>query len=1143
MPRSARKLFGLPSSSGRLPDLTLSALLARLGVSSRGLLGGFDPGLSKLWYSLDLVGPQYEVPGGALDLVAQGWLDGLGRVGLEVQAGEGGGFAFGIDVQGRQLETIPGLGFLAEVAEIIELENAVFTVSTLAVDRLSFSTLPPGVRPRGALRPVSLPGTDPTIQQGVYLYADVDLGKGGSKTAFGRVLKDLHDVLHIGDVTVFGAVSWEPDDSEGIESQVPSGLVGPDDSQGSSQPESGPISSASAAGASAGTSRTNLEGKLSLYGGVELDGLPASMSLQGMVFVEQSGTKMSGGVAGSLTVPIGGDEQSFEVDGILQEGGEGGLPLLTLSGEHTGKWNDVLGTGIDVDDAWIALTLTDEFPFVVGGGIGTTIVAGGVEGSMAVYLGMMAGQSGGPFDDVQVLLAGAVSDIDLRRVCEGIAGSSIDGDLGRILERIGIRGVGSFRLGKADGSLLRDLKAGTLSDELVAAFAKGGVRLSDGSLVQAGGKRRWLIADLAQQSFYEVRREGEVLKASSDAQFYLAPQKISIGTLEGQITYPAGFAIKGTLDLLVVSIPVDLDLRLGRGIDQTFGVGEEIHLWGTDIAIRGPESPIEATIRTFGDETGARLQGTFDFFGALVEELTMDITKDGVHIEVEQELGLGIVLTFGDFFYTLDLTVDRADDLTRVIGGGTMGIEGALSLDLGSLGGLSLDVFDMEVGLELKGGMRKPERGLGLAFEVDARFDIELFDLGSWHWTQEVPLVRKRWERQVASEVMGELVPRVLDALKDGPWRWLKMVADGAIEIGGKVLKVGEEAFTILRDELGVGADAVLGLLKKAGVWSADLLEDVFLDLHRVFDLDPEAIAKALLDDFDRSYDTVMRVLKAGFGFPRQQAAQLLKDMDRDVGRWADDLKRVYDLEATEVARALESIGYDGKQLVNAFENGLDYGLDDTMKALRSARLTMHVDDWLPGIIKYFDDYDDDQILSRLLDLYGDARYVFDKAKDVFDYSSHQMIHLLRQVGPKTFFRYADDLKEALDQSSATFAREAVEVEVDVREVWKVVDDAFDKSDREVMEIFADHIHPELWVKEIKDWKSWSSNELASELRKADKSAKYVTHLLKHVLDKGTGSIEDILDDVGYDADEVGKALGKAVDFGEDLVDDVISVF
>ena len=152
-------------------------------------------------------------------------------------------------------------------------------------------------------------------------------------------------------------------------------------------------------------------------------------------------------------------------------------------------------------------------------------------------------------DPSKSLLAGAISDVSLADIANGLAEGDIPKEIEDVLDDIEITGTRPFNIPYdeiADDLDERDLEA------TVAAFKKYGEVTLSGSadqvlqVVGAPGKQ-WNITDMANNlRHYQLERKGDQVQVSLNPQFYLAPA----GAQMGRMVFPQGYFVTGTLNIL-----------------------------------------------------------------------------------------------------------------------------------------------------------------------------------------------------------------------------------------------------------------------------------------------------------------------------------------------------------------------------------------------------------------------------------------------------------------------------------------------------------------------------------------------------------------------------------------------------------------
>lgn len=390
-------------------------------------------------------------------------------------------------------------------------------------------------------------------------------------------------------------------------------------------------------------------------------------------------------------------------------------------------------------------------------GVTGTIDVKNFESSVAVFFDST--------DPTKSLVAGAVSDISLKDVVDTLLGTKVRSAIDEVLASVAIKGTAPFNL---PGALAADLDQLRL-DKVAAAFLSGGsVQIPAAAqqvLLSANTPGElWHLTDLTKMRHYQLKKVGQTIQASLQAQFYFAPQATAIGT----IPFPQGFYISGAIEFLGYRAQATVDISANRGI-RVDAEMDKIILGNGLFAITaasgsgGPKVSI-STMADPGNQVPELRPPHFYVSGAaqllgIRAVVLASLTTKGLLLELKGGLAPGV---------TFDLDLE--------LGKGGLSVDGDIktgigTIDLGTLG-------KVKVNTELEGSLGIRIGGAQLATAVEASFsflgeekNVAKFEL------DKNPSALARLAGTLESKVTALLREEFKDA-----GRWASAVKRGAID-------------------------------------------------------------------------------------------------------------------------------------------------------------------------------------------------------------------------------------------------------------------------------------------------------------------------------------------------------------------------
>ncbi len=492
--------FAYPSKSVairmNLPDFSLREFIKAVGGDESFLPNAFNIKLTQSMVLFEKEQTNYRLKMATL-------VNDFGLLTFEFLSGSGGkGFIFGVNIDGNRLGNFFRLGDL-DAFNVFTLEQLVLIVSTTALNDYSF------------------PGTEefdvPALE-----------GLTMNNPAGGKLVEGINFMA-----------KWKIDTKDATQKMLQKLLdINVD---------------------MAVVLQIGLNEVYRLY--AEMDGEISNHPVSVKVGAEYSGGNLAFFVAGSITVNIQGTEQKFTL--------EIGVTLGGAYGSGTMESGLPLKFGI-LQIANLAIQLGVSWEGVPSFGIAGNITLGGdLNSSIAVLF-----DSENP---ARSMIAGSVSNFTLADVFDAflpddcrskqLAEESIN-DVREVLSWFGLSGTNAFNL----STNLADALDNVQLEPIAAAFSEHGITIpTDISRVYfsvGDPGNHWFIGslDANRPRYYEVRREidkesgKEVLRAYTEAQFYMVPEDTRIGALE----YAQGFYLNGRITIKDFFIEAEVDIRKDR---------------------------------------------------------------------------------------------------------------------------------------------------------------------------------------------------------------------------------------------------------------------------------------------------------------------------------------------------------------------------------------------------------------------------------------------------------------------------------------------------------------------------------------------------------------------------------------------------
>jgi hypothetical protein len=468
-------------------------------------------------------------------------------------------------------------------------------------------------------------------------------------------------------------------------------------------------------------------------------------------------------LTGTMTIDIQGHPQTFDVTLLFVENG------AFISADMKGP------TAIDFEVFKIgnlAAEIGINWEGVPSLGVAGTIDVDKYESSIAVFFDAAEPQKS--------MVAGAICDLNLKDVLDTLTGDIIPSEIDAILETVSIGGTHQFEIPATLAGDLDNLKLDTIA---TAFQSQGGVsipsQVSQTFLVVNNRGSLWYLTDLITMKHYQLKKNGDKIQVSLEAQFYCAPQATSIGT----ITFPQGFFINGHINFFGFNFTATIEISTNKGIgidaemdkivighEKLFSIKAKEGDGGPRVSISTFEQPEES------DPAFRKphffINGELNLLG-LTENAYINLTMDGLKFDINHNMIPGLSYNLHGTF----------DSLTNMNAGGGFHA-GIPKIDLGPLGTVDLKTGaegSLEIGVNSKEIYARVKAGFKFAGETlripDIDLDIETQSLVN------------------LADILFDEIKESLEALFTDPEKWAKYALKGFIEGVSDVAAVLEDCF------------------------------------------------------------------------------------------------------------------------------------------------------------------------------------------------------------------------------------------------------------------------------------------------------------------------------------------------------------
>lgn len=568
-----------------------------------------------------------------------------GAIALKIKNDNGvWGFAAGFALNAIKISEAPGLSGLHMLDDVFELAALTMVFSTLPNPAALIPTNTSFPNPYPGIKTIQIP-SQASSDPGVYIYGDVKIGSGQTQSMIAKL---------------FGL-----DASVDLRMSL---FLGPDPATNSR-----------------------------IWVGIT--GTIGHVLVAGQFGLSVKGEVITFFLTASAQVTIEGSQVVFSVEAAFVENG-----LFIEAAMQTITKPVRIGP---VQLGNLALVVGCDFEGIPSVGFAATLdVGANLNSSIALFFDSAIPENS--------MAAGSISDFTLKDVVDTLAGAIGErppADLDEMLGEIGISGTGAFSVTGADaGKLIAALN--NLNFTTIAALVNqyGKIVISplptQNLLSQSNDQTHWYLTDMTTMKHYEfVQKSTTEVDVSLDAQFYLAPEDVTIGTLP---PFKAGYRLNGRVDIFAFHASFDLEIQTNKGF--TLAAEMDRLVIGSDkflvISGYGGQGNPEINIATYTDNTRpiAKFQpphiyitGDIELLGVIGAEIYLSAsTKDGVQFAFDSHVGTdqtGNYLGFSlnGHFKAID-NFGGGGTATAHIGTIDLGILGKIPINSGISGTLEMSV-------------------------------------------------------------------------------------------------------------------------------------------------------------------------------------------------------------------------------------------------------------------------------------------------------------------------------------------------------------------------------------------------------------------------------------------------------------------
>lgn len=769
-----------------IPEVTLKQIVGTLSNQALAIPGDFNLTFTDSSVIIQKQGGNY-----MFQLATE--IDKKGSIALQIQkTGDHWGVAFGLDMTTIKPSTLPGLSFLSTFEDMFSLDKFMLVASTFMAPAFQFPDMANFNDPRINGKQLTMPPQANTMVAGLNIFAEWKIDPDNKQQHLLQKFLGLDPTISI---TL--QVSKNPEESS----------------------------------------------KLFVSFNTKIQKHP---------FVCEFGGQVRDGVVGlfltgTFTVNIQSQPQTFDVNLLFVPNG------AFISADMKGN------ASVDFSVfklSQLALEVGIDWEGIPSLGIAATIDVTTFQSSVALFF-----DSTNP---AQSLVAGSVSDLNLKNVLDTFVNTAAK-EIDKVSKETGVKGVISSNVSKnlagdldakklekdilsatsiLDGVLSQIAVTGTHSFEISGDIAGdlddrkidlvAGEFLSKGKVTIPSGVSQtllvintkgsiWYLTDLTNLYHYQLKKTGNTITVSLEAQFYCAPQNTFIATK----MFPEGFMLNGKIEFLGFEASTTIEVSPYKGVlidaqmspiiiySKTFFSITKEEVSGAP-AIKGPDSNgPRISIATFyqADEKVEEfrlphfyINGRLEMLG-LVEAVFITLTDKGFELDLQ-----GMLLPF----VTFDVKAHFLSLTNLGVSGNLM--VGIGTIDLGPLGKINIKT-------DIDGDLSIQVTGPDITATMDASFEFS----GDTHKIAKFDLDIKTASLKSLPDTLYQKVKDILTDVLNDVKKWANDVKKGVITGVDDVAKVldktykqtAKEAATIMK-EAGYSANEVASGLKSAFNASAE---------------------------------------------------------------------------------------------------------------------------------------------------------------------------------------------------------------------------------------------------------------------------------------------------------------------------------
>lgn len=606
-------------------------------------------------------------------------------------------------------------------------------------------------------------------------------------------------------------------------------------------------------------------------------------TLNGHPFLCQFGAVAQGNdvglfLNGSITVKIQKQPQTFDLTMVFVK--TGAFLSANMSGTAAVKFGAFQLSNL-------ALEIGVNWQGVPSLGIAATLNVSRFQSSMAIFF-----DSKNP---AQSLVAGSVSDLTLKDVLDTLVGSTKVSSLDKPLAKVSIRGTHYFHI---DAELADDLDQLEFKQLAAAFHNQGGITIPSDStrlhLAVAKKGRLWYLTDKTTMRYYQLRKRGEKIEVSIQAQFYCAPMDTYIGSKR----FPQGYFINGAIRFLGFDALARVDISRNKGIaidarmDKIVLVDENIL---SITAAKGKDGP-RISVATYSQpkhkDKACRpphfyVNGQTRMLG-VVQKTYASLTVKGLEFNLKGPLAPAV-----------NFDVKGVINGSKGMQAGGKVKVGLGVIDLGRLGRVPIKT-------DAEGFINVKVSGKTVGATAKATFRA----LSRKHSIAAFKLNTKSKALANLAGTMAKEAAKVLQTVFKDAQKWTDAVGQGMVEgvdDAGKVLK------DVYRQTAGQAAK----IMKNAGYATNDL-------------------SKTMRNVYKASSRDIARTLK-GMRVGSKDIARSLKYSGASANDIGSALRHELGFGSDDGAKLAKEIGFGSKEIACMLRGPWDKGSKDTAKILRKS--------------------------------------------------------------------------------------------------------------------------------------------------------------------------------------------------------------